>query len=413
MSTRVPLAGDFVNGDVSFWYRSLGVPAAGAPLDGDLDADVAIVGAGYTGLWTAYYLKKAGPGLRIVVLEQEFAGFGASGRNGGWLVGELAGSPERYAKTPRARTRPSGCSGRCSTTVDEVIARRRGTRASTPTSSRAACSRRPQRRPAARLRECSPTSAHWGWTEEDVRLLDPAERPSGCGWPGPSARLDARTAPASSPPSWSAAWPRPSAPRAWRSSSAPPSPRSPRGAARHRRTARSAPRYVIRATEGFTAGLQAATPGMAADEQLDDRHRAAAGDAVGRDRLGRPRDCSATWRTTTCTPSAPPTAGSRSAGAASPTGTARGWTTGATPMSGRSRRSRTADTTVPRCCRRRGSAHTWSGVLGVPRDWCATVHVDHATGLGWAGGYTGHGVDHDQPRRPYPARPDPAARTPS
>ena len=37
-------------------------------------------------------------------------------------------------------------------------------------------------------------------------------------------------------------------------------------------------------------------------------------------------------------------------------------------------------------------AHAWSGVLGVPRDWCATVHVDHATGIGWAGGYTGHGV---------------------
>ena len=46
--------------------------------------DVAIVGAGLTGLWTAYYLHRADPSLRIVVLEQEVAGFGASGRNGGW-----------------------------------------------------------------------------------------------------------------------------------------------------------------------------------------------------------------------------------------------------------------------------------------------------------------------------------------
>ena len=69
MSTRVPLAGDFVNGDVSFWYRSLGIPTAGEPLAGDRDADVVIVGAGYTGLWTAYYLKKAAPFLDIVVLE--------------------------------------------------------------------------------------------------------------------------------------------------------------------------------------------------------------------------------------------------------------------------------------------------------------------------------------------------------
>jgi glycine/D-amino acid oxidase-like deaminating enzyme len=46
--------------------------------------DVAIVGAGFTGLWTAYYLLGADPSLRVAVVEQEFAGFGASGRNGGW-----------------------------------------------------------------------------------------------------------------------------------------------------------------------------------------------------------------------------------------------------------------------------------------------------------------------------------------
>ena len=54
------------------------------PLPGPTDADVAIVGGGYTGLWTAYYLAKADPSLRIVVLEREVVGYGASGRNGGW-----------------------------------------------------------------------------------------------------------------------------------------------------------------------------------------------------------------------------------------------------------------------------------------------------------------------------------------
>jgi glycine/D-amino acid oxidase-like deaminating enzyme len=53
-------------------------------LPGDRDVDVAIVGGGFTGLWTAYYLATADPGLRIAVLEAEYAGFGASGRNGGW-----------------------------------------------------------------------------------------------------------------------------------------------------------------------------------------------------------------------------------------------------------------------------------------------------------------------------------------
>ena len=54
------------------------------PLTGPRDVDVAIVGAGYTGLWTAYYLAKADPSLQIAVLEREVIGFGASGRNGGW-----------------------------------------------------------------------------------------------------------------------------------------------------------------------------------------------------------------------------------------------------------------------------------------------------------------------------------------
>ena len=62
-----------------------------APLAGDTTADVCIVGAGYTGLWTAYYLKRADPSLRITVLEARFAGFGASGRNGGWLSGLAPG----------------------------------------------------------------------------------------------------------------------------------------------------------------------------------------------------------------------------------------------------------------------------------------------------------------------------------
>ena len=88
-----------VNGGVSFWYRSIGLPQPRPALPGDLEADVCIVGAGFTGLWTAYYLKRQQPDLRIVVLEKEFAGFGASGRNGGWLSAELAGSRDAYAST--------------------------------------------------------------------------------------------------------------------------------------------------------------------------------------------------------------------------------------------------------------------------------------------------------------------------
>ena len=66
----------------SLWRSA--APSQRAALSGDIEVDVAVVGAGYTGLWTAYYLLVADPGLRIAVLEAEYAGFGASGRNGGW-----------------------------------------------------------------------------------------------------------------------------------------------------------------------------------------------------------------------------------------------------------------------------------------------------------------------------------------
>ena len=56
----------------------------GEPLKEDIDVDVAIVGGGFTGLSSAYHLKKAEPNLRIALLESEVIGFGASGRNGGF-----------------------------------------------------------------------------------------------------------------------------------------------------------------------------------------------------------------------------------------------------------------------------------------------------------------------------------------
>jgi glycine/D-amino acid oxidase-like deaminating enzyme len=78
----------------SLWHATL--PASESEprpsLAGDVTADVAIVGAGYTGLWTAYALKRADPSLRVVVCEREIAGFGASGRNGGWCSSFFAGS---------------------------------------------------------------------------------------------------------------------------------------------------------------------------------------------------------------------------------------------------------------------------------------------------------------------------------
>src|SRR5438067_13525211 len=82
-----------------FWWRSLGgPPPPREPLRGPTEVDVAIVGAGYTGLWTAYYLKRAQPSLHVAVLERERAGFGASGRNGGWVSGFFSGPASVYER---------------------------------------------------------------------------------------------------------------------------------------------------------------------------------------------------------------------------------------------------------------------------------------------------------------------------
>ena len=67
-------------------------------LDGDTSVDVAIVGGGFTGLWTAYYLTERDPSLSILVIEREICGFGASGRNGGWAIGDLAAGFGAYAR---------------------------------------------------------------------------------------------------------------------------------------------------------------------------------------------------------------------------------------------------------------------------------------------------------------------------
>jgi choline dehydrogenase-like flavoprotein len=138
-----------INGAVSHWFTELPQPRPALP--GDRDADVCIVGAGYTGLWTAYYLKKADPSLRITILEARFAGFGASGRNGGWLSGLAPGHRGLMAKKyGRAHVVA------WQRTLNDAVGK-----ASRPTSSRAAISRSPAtpRRPDGCARKPTRTAS--------------------------------------------------------------------------------------------------------------------------------------------------------------------------------------------------------------------------------------------------------------
>jgi glycine/D-amino acid oxidase-like deaminating enzyme len=72
-------------GHVPWWLEEAPPDPETEPLAGEVNADVAVVGGGYTGLWTAIALKQRDPGVRVVVLEAEHVGFGPSGRNGGFV----------------------------------------------------------------------------------------------------------------------------------------------------------------------------------------------------------------------------------------------------------------------------------------------------------------------------------------
>lgn len=141
------------------------------PLPGPLDVDVAIVGAGFTGLWTAYYLAKADPLLRIVVLEKEIAGFGASGRNGGWVSPFFPASLETLAKT-HGRDGAVAMQRAMFATVDEIgrVCSAEGIEARFHKGGVLNLATGPEQ--LARVREEPPYYHGWGIGEDEVMWLD-------------------------------------------------------------------------------------------------------------------------------------------------------------------------------------------------------------------------------------------------
>ena len=160
---------------LSLWLDRLDGPLIARPaLPGDLTCDVAIVGAGFTGLWTAYYLQRADPGIRIVLLEREIAGFGASGRNGGWCS-ELF--PASWDKIARRRGRQAALAMKAAMRagldeVESVISAEQiecgWARGGTIGFARS----------DVQLERAQAEVAHghlWGDTDDDLRLLSPVQ----------------------------------------------------------------------------------------------------------------------------------------------------------------------------------------------------------------------------------------------
>jgi len=160
---------------LSLWHETAGDAwDPRAPLPGDTEADVVVVGAGYTGLWTAYYLAEADPTLRIVVLEAEVAGYGASGRNGGWCSALFPASLDTlagYADRAGARAQHEAMR----VTVDEVlrVASAEGIDAHAAKGGTIALAR--TRAQWSRARAEVAHARSWGRGEDDLRLLGKGE----------------------------------------------------------------------------------------------------------------------------------------------------------------------------------------------------------------------------------------------
>jgi len=158
---------------ISYWFDSLAAePKPRPPLAEDIDVDVAIVGGGFTGLWTAYYLMRADPSCRVALIERELSGFGASGRNGGWCMAMVHGLEDYYAQDPQ---RGAAMRDAIKASVDEVgnVCRSEGIEADYHKGGGLILATNPFQ--AQRIREGLESQRKIGLTEDDIRWLEPEE----------------------------------------------------------------------------------------------------------------------------------------------------------------------------------------------------------------------------------------------
>lgn len=375
------------NGNVSFWYAGSGLPRPRPALDGSTGADVVIVGAGFTGLWTAYYLKRARPELDVVVLESRFAGFGASGRNGGWLTNSITGGREQHVKS-HGRAVVGRFQTLLNETVDEVIAVAAAEGIDADIRKRGELN--VARNPAQLKRLQAEAEAESAWPEADVSLLDAAqsqERVRIAGTLGATHHPHcARIHPAKLVRGLASVVENLGV-RIYEDTTvteiSPRLAQTPNGNVQ-------AP-YVLRATEGFTANLKGShrqwlpmNSSMIATEPLPDD----VWDQIGWEHFDAVGDMAHAYMYAQRTEEGRIALGGR--GVPYRFGSK-------TDTDGRTQPETIAQLTeilrsMFPATRDAGIDHAWSGVLGVPRDWKATVGLDPATGIGWAGGYVGTGV---------------------
>jgi glycine/D-amino acid oxidase-like deaminating enzyme len=377
-------------GELGFWWSSLGGPPPPRPaLPATTRADVAIVGAGFTGLWTAYYLKRARPDLRVAVLEREVAGFGASGRNGGWVSGFFSGPGRVYE-------RRGGAEGvrqlrrAMIDTVSEVADVVKAHAIDADLIHNGLLAVALNQAQLQRLREEIAEARTDGLDEHDLRELSSAEL---------SERLSVAGAlGASFSPHVARIHPAKLVLGLARLveelgveiyEGTPVREIRPREAVTDTGVVHA--RWVVRATEGYTSslrGLRRALVPMNSSMVVTAPLDQAQWDRIGWRACELLSDTAHVYvylqrthdgRIAIGGRGVPYRYGSRDNGAGE-----------TSPTTVRSLHAKLL-AMFPELEGIRLD-HAWSGVLGVPRDWCISVDADSSTGLAWAGGYVGEGV---------------------
>ncbi|HLL09096.1 MAG TPA: FAD-dependent oxidoreductase [Nocardioidaceae bacterium] len=375
---------------LSLWHDS--EPGGWHPrkaLPGSTDVDVAIVGGGFTGLWTAYYLKVHDPSLRVAVLEREVAGFGASGRNGGWCSALFPASWRKLGKLGDLASAVA-LQRALHETVDEVgrVSATEGIDCHYRKGGTVSLARTPVQ--LERARGLVAHARAWGFGADDVALLGPDEARHRLGASGVLGATYTPHCAAIHP----ARLVRGLADAAER-----------RGVHIYEQTTATAIKdgrvqtaagtvraeVVVRATEGYTPGIEGharavapvyslmvatqplspdfwADTGLSARETFTDhRHLIVYGQRTADDRIafgGRGAPYHFASRTRPEFDHEPRVFASL---------------------------RRTLLDLFPALA---GATftHAWGGALGIPRDWCASVGVDRARRYAWGGGYVGDGV---------------------
>jgi glycine/D-amino acid oxidase-like deaminating enzyme len=362
----------------SFWLETCDDDLTPRPsLPGSQTADVAIVGAGYTGLWTAHHLLRQDPTLRVVIVERQYAGWGASGRNGGWCSALFPVPWSRIAREhgPEAARRMERALQQA---VDDVgdWCRHNGVDAHFTKGGTLTLARGPAQ--LARLRR--EMAGQWLTARQARDRIDAAgidgavfNRHCAAIHPGRLVRGLARVVEA-------------------------------QGATLYEQTTATGvhpgrvvtaagtlrANVIVRATEGYTADLPATHRLLApvwslviATEPLPDHVWASIG-WDGRETLADERHLiiyaqrTADNRIVFGGRGAPYRFGSQTNGSSGHDTTYAGLETALHELL-----PQTRDAAI---------THRWGGVIGVPRDFMPSVTLDRSTGMAWAGGYVGDGV---------------------